>query len=154
MNTSKLSHQAHLAHWGDVIREQSASGLSIKDWCSENNISKHTYFYWKRKLKEECLDSKLPEIVKLQISTGSESSTTPTTSTSPASPVLSVSCTSCTTCTSSTTDHVDSLLPAIMPSAAENSAAVIVHIRDVSIEVLPGVSFPLLTEIIKAVRNA
>lgn len=49
-----------LAHWTALFQEQASSGLTVKSWCKEHNISIHTYNYWKHQLKSECLDSLLP----------------------------------------------------------------------------------------------
>src|ERR1700722_18305231 len=36
--------------WKDKIQIQRESGLSIVVWCDKNNISIHTFNYWKDKL--------------------------------------------------------------------------------------------------------
>ena len=51
---------------------QAASGLKVTDWCKENNLSIHAYYYWKRIIKEEYIQSILPEIVP--IGSGSQDS--------------------------------------------------------------------------------
>ncbi len=65
MNANKKIHDANLLEWAALIKEQSESGLTIADWCSQKGISKDKYFYWKRLVKEACLDSVMPEIVPL-----------------------------------------------------------------------------------------
>ena len=34
-----------------------SSGLKVKDWCMQNNISKDTYYYWLKKLREAACDT-------------------------------------------------------------------------------------------------
>ncbi len=63
MNISKVTHQVKLDRWTAILKEQNSSGLSIKDWCSQNGITRDQFFYWKRKLKESVLESALLEIV-------------------------------------------------------------------------------------------
>jgi len=36
--------------WEDKLRKQRESGLSIERWCHENQIPKHTFYYWRDKL--------------------------------------------------------------------------------------------------------
>lgn len=80
MNVSKVTHQAKLDHWAIILKEQKSSGLSVKDWCSQNSITKDQYFYWKRKVKESLLESALPEIIPVAL------------------PVSTPDCPTCTTC--------------------------------------------------------
>jgi hypothetical protein len=36
--------------WKERILLQQQSGISAERWCKENNLSPHTFSYWKRKL--------------------------------------------------------------------------------------------------------
>lgn len=36
--------------WEQRIKEQDASGLNIAAWCREHTVSRHQYFYWRKKL--------------------------------------------------------------------------------------------------------
>jgi transposase-like protein len=36
--------------WKDRISQQQQSGLSIKQWCSQNQIKPHIFYYWKKRL--------------------------------------------------------------------------------------------------------
>ena len=65
MSTKSLLHQARLNEWITRFADQKASGLSVTDWCLQNNISKYKFFYWKRLLKDEAVTQMLPEIVPL-----------------------------------------------------------------------------------------
>lgn len=53
MKTSK--HEIHKAQWQELIREQSESGLSIRDWCRRHNMSHGKFYYWQRVIREEVL---------------------------------------------------------------------------------------------------
>ncbi|SDB13385.1 hypothetical protein SAMN02910263_00611 [Butyrivibrio sp. INlla16] len=67
MNTKQKIHQAKMAKWAVIIKEQSDSGLTVRQWCNEKGYTIHAYNYWKHLLKEEALKSiSLPEIVPLQ----------------------------------------------------------------------------------------
>ena len=60
MNNKQKLHQIKLTQWAALFQEQAASGLSVKAWCAEKNVTIHTYNYWKHKLKLEYMDSMLP----------------------------------------------------------------------------------------------
>lgn len=38
--------------WKQRIKNRKSSGLKVDDWCNQNHISRHTYYYWYRKLKD------------------------------------------------------------------------------------------------------
>lgn len=98
MSTKSMLHQAMLNEWASRFANHKASGLSVAQWCKENNLSQYKYFYWKRQLKDEVTLQALPDIVPLAI---------------PASPVVSevststkstelagATCASCASCAS------------------------------------------------------
>lgn len=76
MNISKVTRQAKFERWTQIFMDQKSSGLSIKDYCTQNSISKDQFFYWKRKLKESVLESTLPDIVPISLPEPSQSCTT------------------------------------------------------------------------------
>ncbi len=61
MNTKQKLHQIKLQQWAARFQKQASSGLTVKAWCNENNISIHTYNYWKHALKQEYVESTLSE---------------------------------------------------------------------------------------------
>lgn len=65
MNARQKLHQVHLQEWTVRFADQKASGLTVRQWCEKNNLSFHTYNYWKHLLKEEVVDQALPDIVPL-----------------------------------------------------------------------------------------
>jgi hypothetical protein len=66
MNAKSKIHQAKLAKWAALIKEQSESSLTVKEWCQQNNFTIHTYNYWKHLLKEEAINSVMPDIVPIK----------------------------------------------------------------------------------------
>ncbi len=44
--------------WRERLKDLSASGLSQKEWCRQQDISIYTLQYWKKKLQEEPSESK------------------------------------------------------------------------------------------------
>jgi transposase-like protein len=53
MKASK--HEILKAQWQNMIKEQSESGLSIREWCRKNNVSHSKLYYWQRVIREEAL---------------------------------------------------------------------------------------------------
>ena len=51
MVTNQKLRQAKIAKWTSLFNDQAASGLKVTDWCKENNLSIHAYYYWKRIIK-------------------------------------------------------------------------------------------------------
>jgi putative transposase len=52
MNTREIAKEYRLSHWAEVLRERSASGLSVKEFCKAAGIQENVYYYWQRKLRE------------------------------------------------------------------------------------------------------
>ena len=67
MHSHQKLHQALLVEWSSRIADQKASGLSIRQWCDQNNVSFHKYNYWKHQLKETLVDQVIPDIVPLSL---------------------------------------------------------------------------------------
>lgn len=46
-------NQTKLEIWKEYLLNQKNSGLSVRTWCSENQISQPQFYYWKRKLSQK-----------------------------------------------------------------------------------------------------
>ena len=68
MKPSQKIHNANLSKWTALFRDQSESGLTIKEWCEQNAVSIHAFYYWKRIAKEAYVNSIMPEIVPIPLS--------------------------------------------------------------------------------------
>lgn len=53
MNNKQKLHQLHLNEWAARFADQKSSGLTVRQWCEQNNYTIHTYNYWKHRLKDE-----------------------------------------------------------------------------------------------------
>ena len=130
MNARQKLHQIHLQEWTVRFAEQKASGLTVRQWCKQNNLSFHTYNYWKHLLKEEVVDQTLPDIVPLSL------------------PVLSDSVSS-----------LETTVPDIRSfranrSIRSNNSNVQMQINSISIEIDSSVSGEFLCKLIRAVCHA
>ena len=50
MTSTELKHQAKLQIWSAAIRECRSSGLSVKQWCKQREVTPTTYYRWEREL--------------------------------------------------------------------------------------------------------
>jgi len=65
MNSALITRQVHLQEGASMLKACSKSGMSVKAWLRENGISRDKYYYWKRKLKDICLDELCPSFVEI-----------------------------------------------------------------------------------------
>jgi transposase-like protein len=66
MDTRLATTQIRLANWANIIKARNESGLTIKEYCSQNGLSKGAYFYWLRKLRTAALESEGERFIELQ----------------------------------------------------------------------------------------
>ena len=59
MGACELKRQAKLEHWKMQIIDCRSSGMSVRGWCAEHNISTKTYYRWEK----EILSSATAELV-------------------------------------------------------------------------------------------
>ena len=71
-----------MEQWKQLILECRKSGLKVDEWCEQNNLSHHAYYYWLRKIRIAALAEQAGgfqpvELKKLQVvnaATGASSS--------------------------------------------------------------------------------
>ena len=49
----KITHQARVEQWTNIINECLASGMTKTAWCKQNGISDKAFFYWQRIIRKE-----------------------------------------------------------------------------------------------------
>ena len=52
MNSREIASEYRLAKWAQALKEHAVSGESINEFCENRGVSRNTYFYWQRKLRE------------------------------------------------------------------------------------------------------
>lgn len=52
-----VKSQLKLEHWRNLIAECQSSGMPVKQWCAQNEISKDQYYYWLRKVREVTVEN-------------------------------------------------------------------------------------------------
>ena len=48
--------------WEKLIADCQSSGLQVDEWCEKNEVSRHAYYYWLRKIRMKACESMLPAI--------------------------------------------------------------------------------------------
>ncbi|MCR5227368.1 MAG: hypothetical protein K6E27_09170 [Eubacterium sp.] len=67
MATRAETRQIRLAQWRKILAEKASSGLTAKEFCAQNNISRDSYFYWQNLVREDALTKmKPPALVELK----------------------------------------------------------------------------------------
>ena len=138
MNAKQQLHQAKLAQWAVRIKDQAESGLTVRVWCEQNDISIHTYNYWKHQLKSEYIDSLLPDIVPVPL---------------PAVPDQPASIPVCSNTEPASRESRD-LSDSNDPSNSPDQPYLKISTTDIDISVSSAAADSLIMELIKAVRHA
>ena len=60
-DVQSIKKQLHMQQWTAIIEDRIASGLKIDEYCEKNQLSRNSYFYWLRKIREEMSTSVLPD---------------------------------------------------------------------------------------------
>jgi len=60
MNVTEIKTQMHMQEWAKLIDARQDSGLTIKQWCHQNNVSETQYYYYLKKLRLAACEA-LPE---------------------------------------------------------------------------------------------
>lgn len=50
-------NQKSLEFWKHRIADRKASGLNVTDWCKKNNLTKHAYYYWLKRIEANAQDT-------------------------------------------------------------------------------------------------
>jgi putative transposase len=51
MDTQNVTTEYRLSQWAQVIQARLDSGQSIKDFCLVSGITRNTFFYWQKRLR-------------------------------------------------------------------------------------------------------
>lgn len=54
---SQVKRQIRIEQWRKNITECQASGMSVRSWCKQNNLSEQTYYKYLRRFRQELCDS-------------------------------------------------------------------------------------------------
>ena len=74
LNTREIAEEYRLSHWAEVMRERSASGMSIRAYCKSIGLHENVYFYWQRKLRDATVLAAKQDGTGAEIKTDNEKS--------------------------------------------------------------------------------
>ena len=57
MDTSLTVRNMRRQAWALMLREQSASGLSVREWCRQNHLSVKAFYYRRRQVQTMVLET-------------------------------------------------------------------------------------------------
>lgn len=49
----------------DIIRSRNESGMTVKEFCNQHEITETSYYYWLRKIRAAAIQEQLPQFVEL-----------------------------------------------------------------------------------------
>jgi transposase-like protein len=52
MDVKQLKHEYRLRQWTEIVTECHRSGIPVREWCTEQGISRQTYYYWQKQVRE------------------------------------------------------------------------------------------------------
>ena len=56
MTVKEVTRQYRLEQWREIIQDRIKSVLKVDEYCRQNNISRHAYFYWLHLIRIEELN--------------------------------------------------------------------------------------------------
>lgn len=56
MNVRRATSLIRKDQWMKIISERNASGLTVKEYCSQHNLNQGSYYYWLKKIRKGVLE--------------------------------------------------------------------------------------------------
>ena len=69
---SKIKTDLLMREWSEMVRECRSSGLTVKEWCINNDVNIKTYYYRLKRVRDLICDNKLVSINNVCESTVSD----------------------------------------------------------------------------------
>ena len=72
-NIAKVKKEVQLKQWAEMVQCRNKSGLTVTQWCADNNINLKTYYYRLKKVREAmCNEIETHDIVPVTPQTETE----------------------------------------------------------------------------------
>ncbi len=55
MNTRSAKRNYCIQQWKAIIQDRNNTSLTVDEYCKQNGLSRNSYFYWRRIIREETL---------------------------------------------------------------------------------------------------
>jgi hypothetical protein len=62
MGACELKRQAKLEQWKAQVIDCRSSGMSVRGWCAEHNISTKTYYRWEKEILSSAATELVPAV--------------------------------------------------------------------------------------------
>lgn len=56
MDTRTAKSNFSIQQWKTIIQDRNNTNLTVDEYCKQNGLSRHSYFYWLRIIREEALN--------------------------------------------------------------------------------------------------
>lgn len=56
MDTRSVKRNYCIQQWKSIIQDRNNSGMTVDAYCEQNGLSRNSYFYWLRIIREEALN--------------------------------------------------------------------------------------------------
>lgn len=56
MDTRSAKRNYCIQQWKAIIQDRNNTNLTVDEYCKQNGLSRHSYFYWLRIIREEALE--------------------------------------------------------------------------------------------------
>lgn len=56
MEIKEMKAKCRMQEMQKIIQARNESGLTVSEWCQQNNFSEGSYYYWLRKIRDKTLD--------------------------------------------------------------------------------------------------
>ena len=63
MDTQRVAREIRLSQWAQMMQGRMENGQSIKEFCRAVGVSRNTYFYWQRKLRQAVCERHARDLV-------------------------------------------------------------------------------------------
>lgn len=65
MQAREMMQDYQLAHWAEIIKQRTESGLTVKEFCKSQGFNKSKYFYWQRRLRDKACERLIKDPVMI-----------------------------------------------------------------------------------------
>ena len=62
MKVNVIKHRRKLADWALLIEQQQSSGLTVRQWCSENSVAVSSFYQWQNRLCKALAVAQTPTV--------------------------------------------------------------------------------------------
>lgn len=80
MDTRLAKRNYNIQQWKNIIQDRNNTNMTVDEYCKQNGLSRNSYFYWLRIIREEVLEqSSESGFVELSLSAETDSGSHPIT---------------------------------------------------------------------------